>query len=104
MNFLRFTLLWIVSYTSNFLTCEKYLPVLLWHSAGKWFSKCNQVIHNFFKGETCCDKEIITYSELIQTQLGDDVHIKSVQIGSSNRSDRVRSLTVHPFDQVSKKN
>lgn len=63
---------------------SSHLPIVYWHSAG----------------ETCCETEFNTYSQIIKSQLGDEVYIKAVQIGSTIRSDRVRSVTTHPFQQV----
>lgn len=60
---------------------------------------CAKIL-SIFEGETCCGEEFNTYSQLIKSQLENDVYIKAVQIGGSVNSDRVRSMTMHPFDQV----
>lgn len=39
------------------------------------------------------------YTNLIKSQLG-DVYIKAVRIGDSKAADLVKSLTVHPFEQI----
>lgn len=39
------------------------------------------------------------YTALIKSQLG-DVHVKAVRIGDSTAADYLKSLTVHPFDQI----
>lgn len=58
--------------------------------------------HLCIEGETCCGDEFKAYSAFIKNQLDNDVYIKAVQIGSSERSDRLRSMTMHPFEQVFK--
>lgn len=51
-------------------------------------------------GESCCDAEFEEYSSVILKHLGDNVLIKSVQIGETPRWDRIKSLTMHPFHQI----
>lgn len=63
---------------------SEVLPILIWHSAS----------------ETCFGNEINLYSNIIKSQFGNDVYIKSVQIGSTPDQDRINSLTKHPFKQI----
>lgn len=63
---------------------EEVLPILIWHSAA----------------ETCCGDEINLYSKILKSQLGDNIYIKSVQIGETPDKDRVNSLTKHPLKQI----
>lgn len=53
-----------------------------------------------FTGESCCGDESVTYTNFLRQQLGHDVYIKSAQIGDNSAVDLVKSLTVHPFDQI----
>jgi hypothetical protein len=57
-------------------------------------------IPNYNLGESCCDAEFEEYSSVMLKHLGDNVLIKSVQIGETPRWDRIKSLTMHPFDQI----
>lgn len=66
------------------LISSEVLPILIWHSAAA----------------TCCGDEINSYSNIIKSQLGNDVHIKSVRIGDTPEQDRINSLTKHPFEQI----
>ncbi|CAO1310154.1 unnamed protein product [Diamesa serratosioi] len=68
----------------NFISGEKYLPILYWHSAG----------------ETCCGKEGNLYINFLKSQLDNDVYIKSVRIGKTVEQDKINSITRHPFDQL----
>jgi hypothetical protein len=70
--------------SNYFVNCEKFIPILFWHSAG----------------ESCCGSEWQLYSQFLKSQLENDVYIKSVQIGSTIRADRVKSLSTHPFNQI----
>lgn len=63
---------------------EAYLPILFWHSAGESYN-----------GE-----EATLYTELIRTQVGQDIYIKSFSLNDVGFLDLMHSLTVHPFDQV----
>lgn len=74
----------IIAITFNFALSSEILPILIWHSAL----------------EHCCGEEINSYSNIIKSQLGNDIHIKSVRIGDSAEKDRVNSLTRHPFKQI----
>lgn len=73
-----------LGFYNYFGTCEKFIPILLWHSAG----------------ESCCGPEWQLYSQFLKSQLENDVYIKSVQIGSSVRADKVKSLSTHPLSQI----
>jgi palmitoyl-protein thioesterase len=54
-----------------------------------------------FAGESCCGDEIRTYHSFLKQQLDDDdVYIKSVSVESDFSSDKLKSLTSHPFDQI----
>lgn len=55
-----------------------------------------------FQGETCCDKEGKLYYNFIKSELENDVYVRSVKMGNTTEEDFTKSLTVHPFDQVSK--
>lgn len=79
----KFVLIFITALCLS-VKCKRILPILFWHSAG----------------ESCCDTEFQTYSSVIQKYLGDNLIIKSVQIGESPGWDRIKSLTIHPFDQI----
>lgn len=58
-------------------------------------------IENFL-GESCCGSEMAIYSSFLSSQLGNDVYIKSASLSSYADVDLVKSLTVHPFEQVRK--
>ncbi|KAL7042970.1 hypothetical protein ACKWTF_001348 [Chironomus riparius] len=77
----------ILSITITFLCSvqsNEPLPILFWHSAG----------------ESCCEKEFEAYASVIKRYLGSNTYIKSVQIGTSIKTDKLLSLTMHPFDQI----
>lgn len=42
---------------------------------------------------------MILYTNFIKSQLG-NVHVRAVRIGDSKSADLVKSLTVHPFEQI----
>lgn len=57
--------------------------------------------HHFSSlGESCCESEFKLYERVIRKHMGENVHIKTVQIGDSPLVDRIRSLTTHPFEQI----
>lgn len=74
----------LITITFNITLASEILPILIWHSAL----------------EHCCGDEIKSYSDIIKSQLGDDIYIKSVRIGNNPEQDRINSLTRHPFKQI----
>lgn len=70
----------------NLISCQNYYPILLWHSAG----------------ESCCGDEINTLTNILRSQLGQAVYIKSVTMSDFEFLDKISSVTTNPFSQVDK--
>lgn len=60
----------------------------------------DRIIKVAFAGESCCGEEAATYRNYLRSQLGNEIYIRSVQIGDSSAADVVKSLSVHPLNQI----
>lgn len=61
--------------------------------------RINQITKLSPPGESYKGNEMTLYKNYLRSQLG-DVHIKSFNLADDPRIDLIKSLSVHPFDQV----